>query len=108
MDVVVDEELQYDVDNVILGGENRVQIVVRTNGRLFHIAFGPENLREPDQSSPTKFELEYLDLVKAVGDLCEEGPEAFPEERLPREHSPQESSLSEYDPSACDEPSCAR
>jgi hypothetical protein len=103
MGVVAEEELQHDVDEVILDGENRVQIVVRTNGRLFHISFGPENLRDPDQSSPTKFELEYLDLVKAVDDLCEEDPEAFPEERLPREHSPQEPNLSEYDdPSACD------
>jgi hypothetical protein len=63
---MAEEELQYDVDDVILDRENCVRIVVRTNGRLFHISFRPEKLREPDQSNPSKLELEYLDLVKAV------------------------------------------
>jgi hypothetical protein len=99
--VMAEEELQYDVDDVILDGENCVQIVVRTNGRLFHISFRPEKLPEPDQSNPSKFELEYLVLVKAVDNFCEEDPDAFPEESLPREHSLQESSASGYDPSIC-------
>lgn len=88
-------------DDVILDGENCVQIVVRINGRLFHISFRPEKLREPDQSNPSKFELEYLDLVKAAENFCEEDPDAFPEQSLSRAHSPQESSASEYDPSIC-------
>jgi hypothetical protein len=29
---MAEEELQYDVDDVMLDGENCVQIVVRTNG----------------------------------------------------------------------------
>ena len=77
-----EDDPQYTISDVALNGEKGAEIGVFTNGRRFHIEFWPIDLREPGQSRPSKVELEYLALVKAVHDLIGyEGPGQTTEDR---------------------------
>jgi hypothetical protein len=70
--VVPDDHREYIVEEITLDRDNKVETAVLANGRRFHIEFGPFDLREPGQSSPSTFELEYLALVNDIDELITE------------------------------------
>jgi hypothetical protein len=70
--MAAEEPPQYIVSDVSLDGENRAEMGVSVNGKRYHIDFKPMDLREPGQPCPSKFEAQYLALVKEVDDLFED------------------------------------
>jgi hypothetical protein len=51
-------------------GESHVDMAVLVHGRRFHIKFGPSDLRETGQSTPSALENEFVALSQAVDDRC--------------------------------------
>lgn len=63
------EYVVLDVSIARANQENRAEVAVLSNGRRFNIDFQQADLREPGQSRPSKFELEYLAVLPELDEI---------------------------------------
>jgi hypothetical protein len=69
LDEATRQDSEYILGGIELDGEGHVDMAVLCHGRRFHIEFGPADLREPDQLTPSKLEKEFVALSQAVDDV---------------------------------------
>jgi hypothetical protein len=63
------EDVVLDASLARANQENRAEVAVLSNGKRFHIDFRQIDLREPGQSRPSKFELEYPAVLPEFDEL---------------------------------------
>ena len=105
---MTENQPEYIVEGITFDDEHHLEMAVLTNGRRFHIDFRPTDLRPLGQSSPSKYELEFLALVKEVDDMFieKEDPDRSSEETCLSIGGDSQAELESFDTQACNGTCC--